>query len=100
MSKEPLPVLRNYRRLRTVNTQAFNVLRSYPYFRFQNHLYSKENELEPDPSKENTIPTTNFRRKGKQTQPFSPTINFHKQTIQLGAKRSRAQSRGGTLTLL
>jgi hypothetical protein len=91
MSKEPLSVLRNYRRLRIVNTEAFNVLRSYPYFRFKNHLYSKENELKPDASKESTILTTNFKRKRKQTKPFSPKINFHKQTIQRGAKRRRAQ---------
>ncbi|CAF1348898.1 unnamed protein product [Rotaria sordida] len=62
-------------------------------YHFKNPPYSKQNELEPDPSKENITHISNLKRKHKhkQNQPSPSSINFHKQSIRRGAKRSRVQ---------
>jgi len=73
-----------------INTQAFtddlNLQETNEIYPFKNPLYSKQNELQPDQSKENTIPYSNLKRKRKQNQPSSSSITFHKQSTRLGAK--------------
>ncbi|CAF3847856.1 unnamed protein product, partial [Rotaria sp. Silwood1] len=59
-------------------------------YHVKNPPYSKQNELEPDPSKEKTT-ISNLKRKRKHNQPSSSSINFHKQSMRLGEKRSRVQ---------
>jgi len=77
----------------SIDNQSFtddsNLSETNEMYHFKNHLYSKQNELEPDPSKENTTSTSNLKRKPKQNQQSSLSIHFHKRSIGLGSKRSR-----------
>jgi len=72
-------------------TDDLNISETHEINDFLNPLYSKQNELEHDPSKENTPPTSNLKRKLKQNLPLSSSISFNRQSIRLGAKRSRVQ---------